>query len=450
MVLAIVFIIMVLLPAIVLWIQQDTQISVRDQKSALAFNLAEIGIDRGMWKLKSSTHTFSQASLGTVIPGYNFDTVYTDVEGGGYRIKFSSGPTAREVTISSEGKDARSQETRAIRATFKNQTIPGAVIAGGAVQWRNAFSAHWGPVLAQGSINISDANAAQDYFPRKFSRQVVQSTIGSHPRDTNGLNLPNTDNQEWWSDYPVSELPVLDFATMRASAAASGTLNVFGCSHTKPKSWDNVSNWNHPCNGTKCPGINDYSCHFQNSWNHPLARKGYVWYWDESYSNVYFTGGTSVRGHGIWGTTIVRGNLKNWAGDNYSYAGPVPAKAWEEYAKITKTTGDTASINQYPADDGYQKTRPLFNFGGETWSGGPPNSSNTDVGFRGLLYVGGNFYIEGPADVHGAVWVVGDVSKATGSERTIIFYDDSLDVPSLNVILVRTSWNEIVAAQSTW
>jgi hypothetical protein len=189
--------------------------------------------------------------------------------------------------------------------------------------------------------------------------------------------------------------------------------------------------------------------HFQNSWNHPLARKGYCWYWD---TDTIFTGDVGDEGNGIWGTVIVRGDLTNYAGDNYSYKGPVPDTAYEEYTKISKSAGDTSAKNEYPADDGYQKNRTYFNFGSETWTGGktPPPAANTDVGFRGLVYIGGDFDIEGPADINGAVYVVGNVSKAVGSERTIIFYDDGLDVPTLNVVLVRRSWDEVAPSTFTW
>jgi len=52
-------------------------------------------------------------------------------------------------------------------------------------------------------------------------------------------------------------------------------------------------------------------------------------------------------------------------------------------------------------------------------------------------------------DIYGAVWVVGNVSKAVGAERTIIFYDENLDLPTLNVVLLRRSWQEIPPS-GTW
>ena len=447
-ILAIIMVFLILMPPLIRFVQQDTKAMVKEQKRTLAFNLAEAGIDRGMWKLKSSTVTFGQAKSGTVIAGYNFDTTYQDINGGFYRIRFSSGPGSRDVTVLAEGKDRASKETRAISAIFSNQTIPGAVLSGGVITWANAFSAHWGPILAHNNINITDANAAQDYFPRKYSRQVVQTTIGSYDRDTNGLALPNTDNQEWWSDYAVPEFPILDFSALRSSASATGTLNVFNCS--KMTAGKVGADW---YGGNKCNvgGKNHNGLlHFQNSWNHPSARKMYTWYWD---GDAVFTGDVGDEGNGIWGPVIVRGNLTNYAGDNWAYSiTNVPTNAWEEYSKISKSVGDTAAKNEYPADDGYRKTSKNFSFGSQTWTGGknPPPAGNTDVGFRGLLYIGGNFDIQGPTDVHGAVWVVGSVSKTVGAERTIVFYDDSLDLPSLNVVLTRTSWNEVTPSSQAW
>jgi len=106
---------------------------------------------------------------------------------------------------------------------------------------------------------------------------------------------------------------------------------------------------------------------------HPWHASSFTWYWD---NDVIFTGGTGARGCGIIGNIIIRGNFTNYCGDNlyWNEIGlencRVPSEAWREYAKITKTTGDTAAINEYPADNGYQTCRPTFRFGAETWTGG--------------------------------------------------------------------------------
>lgn len=437
MVLLILSVTAIMIPAIVFWLRSEAKWSVKESRNTVAFNLADGAVERGMWKLKSSTSTWDAAAKGTLIAGYNNDLTYSDMPGGYYRIKFSSGPSAGRVTVIGEGKDTSSNEIRAVQVVFQNSSVPGAVIARGVITWANAFSAHWGPIMSQNNINITDANAAQDYFPRKLSKQVVTCNSKGYARDTNGLDPPNTDGVEWWSGYNVPDLPVLDFEAMKSSAIATNTYNIYGCKKTGA-SWDGRSS----CSINVTP----HAQHFGNPWYHPLARKNYTWYWD---SDVTLAGSTGDDGCGIWGTVICRGNLTLATGDNYSYTGHVPPEAWMEYGKITKSGGDTSTKNQYPADDGYQKSRSTFGFGSETWTGGPI-AGNTDIGIRGFIYCGGNLDIEGPLDINGAVWVEGTVSKAVGSERCVIFFDDTLNVPSLNVVLVRKSWAEILPSSQAW
>lgn len=45
---------LILTGALVQWVQQESKISVKHQKSTLSFHLAEAAIDRGRWKLQES------------------------------------------------------------------------------------------------------------------------------------------------------------------------------------------------------------------------------------------------------------------------------------------------------------------------------------------------------------------------------------------------------------
>lgn len=426
---------LILLESVVLWLQNESRWTAKFSRSTKAFHVAEAGIDRSLWKLKSSTGTWQNAADGVVITGYDFDKSYDDITGGEYRIKFSSGPGTNEVTIVSEGRDSSTNEIRSIQVIYKNLMIQGGVIAGGVITWSNKLQVQWAPVLSHGDIDI-DSNAASTYYPRKFSRQVVSCSDAGHPRDTNGLDPPNTDNIEWWSDYPVVEMPIIYFAGLRSSASGTGTLNVYKCTPGKGKG--------------KCNGSGGHADDFQDCDGHADSKKNYVWYWDD---NVEFTGGSDAIG--IYGSVIVRGNMRiaSNTGDNYSFTCDVPDGAWEEYAKLTKSVGDTAASDEYPADDGYQTNRATFDLGGETWAvsnGGPANAADTDVGFRGFLYVGGDLDISGPTDVYGAIWVVGNVTKAAGVSSTNIFYDENITIPTLNVILQRQLWKEIGSDTTAW
>lgn len=436
---------MMLVPLMIQWSRDESRWSVKQQKSIISFNLGDAAVDRGTWKLKSSTFSWTQAAAGTVQAGYNFDVTYSDIAGGVYRIRFSSGPVAGQVTILGEGKDLTTGQIRAVRAVYENKAIPGPMLSGGAINYQSEFECHWGPVLSHGNIAIAGA-AATDRFPRKMSKQVVSGTA-ANPRDTNGLMPPNTNNLEWWSDYPVPDLPILDFVTMRSSAAATGTLNYYttgGASGAgKCIGWGGHANCEAAANNW---AAHSGQPHFHDSNHHAQSKLNRTWYYD---SNLVMSGNLSVAGDhrlGLYGTLIVRGNLTIASGDAYSYVGPISPSAWKEYASI-----DTAANNQYPGDNGLQTNRLTFNHGGETWTGGP-TSANTDVGLRGFIYVGGNFTLNSISDIAGSVWVIGATTVGPSvTERALVFYEDvGANVPILNVILDRQSWDETTPSLIAW
>jgi hypothetical protein len=446
-----VLMLMILLPLMVQWGSQESKYSVKDQQTTTTFNIAEGAVDRGLWKLKSSTSTWAAAVVGTVIPGYNLDVVYTDIIGAVYRLRFSSGPIVNQVTVLAEGKDLKSDQTRALSVVFENRSIPGPILSGGMVDYADTFDAQWGPIMSQGNIMIS-GTAASRYYPRKFSKQVVTGT-SSKPRDTTGLNPPNSDNIEWWSDYPVPDLPILDFTTMRASATASGTLNYR--TNTGTSGSGRCTGWSGmgTCTSAGSSAASHFhatTCHFFNSNNHAQSKNNRLWYWDNDLiMSGNMTSGTCKR-LGLYGTVIVRGNMTIDSGDCYAYTGPVPATAWREYSKISSTLNDTATLNQYPADNGFRTNRLTFNHGGESWSGGPP-TGNTDVGIRGFIYSGGNMTFNSLSDISGALWVVGNVvNNDTSGERVLVFYEPNLNLPLLNVVVGRMSWDEVTPSAIPW
>ncbi len=415
----IVMLLLIIVPAMVAWVQQDTKLSVKDRKTTTAFNLAEAGIDRAYWKLKSSTSTWANARAGISLSGYAFDTNYTDVAGGVYRISITSGPSTDQVQVIAEGRDLLGKEKRAIQVQYTNSSIPGGLISGAAISEGGTSIVHWGPMLAMNNITLT-GSAASRYFPRKLSKQAVVGTVGN-PRDTNGITPPNTDNLEWWSSYAVPELPTFDFAALRSSAAATNTLNCNGTvtgTHT-----------NHVACGSTCT-----NCSVVNITNDSHYLNDEVWYWD---NNVSFTGSS-----GIKGTVIVRGNMSTAGTDSYNPPNVhVPATAWKEYQKF-----DTSSTNQYPGDLGLSTSAASYNIGacGVTCEG---SASGSDIGFYGFVYVGGTINMTGDSDIYGAVWVQ---SGWSGSGNVMIFYNDTLVLPQLNVTLTRDSWRERTPSVSAW
>jgi Tfp pilus assembly protein PilX len=412
---------LIIVPAAVKWMQQDTKMSVKNSQSSTAFNLAEAAIDRGMWKLKSSTATWDDAATGIAPAGYNFDVTYNDVPGGTYRVKLSS-YTGGYVEIWGEGRDGLRKETRSIKAVYANLSVPGAIMAGGALSEAGLAIVHWGPILAWNTITIS-GTGLNHHYPRKLSKQtVVSSPSGSY--DTNGLTPPNTDNLEWWSDYDVPDLPLLDFNTLRSSAIATNTLNCYG----------NYDSNTHqvPCNVSKS---ND---NVKNIYKDNRNALNYVWYWDNSV-NMITTG--------IKGTTIVRGNLYTSSDDMYNDPGnadvnlKMPSNAWIEYQKV-----DTSAKNNYPGDIGLQSSNNYYRLGSCS-SSCEGSLSGGDLGFYGFVYVGGDVNFQGDADIYGAVWVVGSWSAAGNN---LVFYDSTLTLPKLNVVLVRQSWQETSPSGTAW
>lgn len=137
-----VLVLLILVPLLVQWSSQESKWAVKDQQTTTAFNIAEGAVDRGMWKLKSATGTWQSALAGTVIPGYDLDVVYSDIEGANYRLRFTSGPSVGQVTVFAEGKDLRSGQIRALKTVFEDRAIPGPILSSGMVDYADTFDAH--------------------------------------------------------------------------------------------------------------------------------------------------------------------------------------------------------------------------------------------------------------------------------------------------------------------
>jgi Tfp pilus assembly protein PilX len=483
---------------LVQWLGNDMKWSLGREKSTDAINLAEAGINRAQWKLQSSTSTWAAAIAGQVITGYDFDTTYTDIAGGTYRIMISSPSSSNQtVMITSEGRDNSTLQTRAISAVYKNLAIYSPLMANGNITWGSGLVPFWGPVMSQGNIALSSDAVAMYGFPRKLANGVVTGTA-AHPRDTNGLLPPNTDNVEWWSSYQgVPNVPVLDFIALRSSAAVTGTLNVYGCRNSGSWTYTNntpspftvhTANVNGPwdlrasCGSSNATSPNNantpHSQHFGDSTNYVASElgdvnhtKNYVWYWD---GDLTLTGACGYAGNkdtALRGIIIVMGNLTIDSGGDLVYNGHVPTNAWMDqeeelaatYSGGVQTAGpvlDTfASGAWYPADTGVHQNSATWNFG-NTGAGAyqwqQPGSGNAGwfntVGLKGFVYVGKNLYIDNFLDINGAVWINGAVTSNYASATSFcgVLYDDTLQVPTLNVILVQQSWQEVTPSSTPW
>jgi hypothetical protein len=473
-VMAILVVLVLIIGGLVSWLQIDSQWSVNNQKKTVAINLAQAGLDRAQWKLQSSTATWLAAAAGnlnSLVAGYNFDITYTDIPGGSYRILITSGPSSGGsctpgscVTIISEGRDNSTNQVRAVSSIYKNQTIYSAMMSGGNVSWAQGLGIYWGPIITQGSIQLMDDNVARRYFPQKFAKGDVIGTA-ANPRDVTYPQPPNTDNAEWWANYPgVPGVPLLDFAAMRSSAAATGTLNVYGCGCAAVPQYTvngvTVAAWDTNRNAGTCANDGDtapHNTHLGNSTNIYGVlgldpNQDYVWYWDGDVA-LQGDGYNGSNATSLRGTIVVRGDLTINSSGDMVYSGHVPANAWMQEQRLLINTNDTAAWGEYPGDIGFHQSTGTFHFGVDSWCepGLGCGWVNT-VGIQGFVYVGGDLNIVNFLDINGAVWVNGNVVSNYNNPSAFcgLMYDDTLNVPALNVILLRQSWQEVPASSTPW
>ena len=518
----------IIVPAMVQWAMQESRGATKNRNTTVAFNLAQAAVDRGMWMVKSTTITWAAATAGTVLTGYNFDTTYTDIPGGTYRIKITPVVVGgSSVTIVGEGRDNLTKETRAISAVYLNQTIYSPIMTQGITNWGKGLGVFWGPLMSQGNITMCDDSSVNQWgYPRKFARGVVQAwncpsgvcagscpMSTSYPRDVNGPMPPNTGGAagitEWTSlDTAIPELPIIDFPTLKSSATASFTWNVYGCvginSYTKVGTtytvtgvcpWDTRSSCQSLVPTTPACGqagnisgtwqnYASHTTHFGNPLNHPAAitsranNTPLVWFYDGdltlsgnycsnnsgapsrgcSYPCSNFTTGQSA---GFYGTLIVKGNLTIDTPGEYFYNGHVPANAWQDQQLIVMTspgvyTADSSNSAEYPADTGLHQNAATFNFGPSgTWTqAGGGGTVYATVGMRGFIYVGGNITFNQFMDTNGAIWIQGNMTSsgagAALSNYSAIYFNDQLNLPTLNVILMLQSWKEVQASATVW
>jgi len=402
MVLTTLLFLLIMVPVIEKFVRNEGKWSMKARKTSLAFNLAEAGIDRAVWKLTESMDMWYATSTGT-ISDYNYDKAYTDVEGGEYTIEISSHPTAfKKRIIKSVGKDFSSKEFRSIKVIYKNTASADFAIRAQDDITNEGGNAHieWGMVMS--GVNI---DADQRTYPRYYSAGHVSPQDG-------GSTLPGTDDLYWWSYYDIPPMPSVDFGFYLASATAAGA---------------------DPCGG------NYYT-------NGDRTFKGCE---DLSENTYYVTGDLTFKtgkgGNHIRGTLIVLGDILfsgNGGSDSSdgNYDADVPPEAWKEYGNAWSyyinefdpfcphATYATAEAANYLA---VGVTYPL-----------------THVLLRGFLYTGGSQGLQGGGNgaFHGVL--MSEQNAAMSTSNFIIYYDvevaAGIQIDGLN--LVRESWHEITSA----
>lgn len=397
-VLALLLVLMIIVPAMVKYIQGEASWSTKQARNTDAFQLAEAAVDRGYQKVTESTTTWQSVQNGTQQLGFHFDRDYTELPQGDYTISITSGPGTQVVTIIGIGRDAMHKEVRALQVIYANAAMSNISIMGvnGVDMSGKNVEVEWGSVVSQKTITIGSK-----LHPSFYSAASIDL-------DSNGATPPNCDgpNCWWWHSYygNTPPTPNVDFAAYKSSAQASG---------------------NDSCgNAYYQSGNYSGSC-------------------DDTQGKTYYIEGnwTSFKS-GIVGNVIVLGNMSWTAGKQDTvgaYNATMPAYAWKQYCNDWSVyqAWDPAAVAQ-PACFGSLNNS--YAASGVT--------VNISPAIHGFVYVGGTLSIPnggGSSDlVHGVILVQGSADINTNS-KAHIYYDNSIAMNTFTtkILLTRTSWQDL-------
>lgn len=408
MILVLLTIFMITIPAIVRLVRNESLWTVKQVKSTVAFHSAEAGIDRACWKLQES-RLWQDAATGVFIAGYRNDTVYTDVNGGEYKILITTGQTSSQVTIVTRGRDTVRNEVRAIECVLDQTVLEGATHVDGGIKFKKKLRVEWGPIYSHDTIEL-DANIDKDVdpWPRKFC------AVGIKNRDTNPAapnGGPPWDIYDYAAYQDIGEAPEINLAYYAQKAKNSQI----------PA----------PDKGTQDPPGSGYivgDALFKTMGSGKAATDYYI---SNSTTVIYVTGTGTHKGDEdgdcrldgkAWvdvEALVVTGHIHIHS-DGRPYAATIPLTASQEY--------------QYNPDA-------VSWWNSKGWTNGGTYTI-PDCVFHGFLYVGGDFHCSGGVNsICGTVAVDGDMNVNTMT----IFYDKSVaETVSLKSSTFRkTSWKEL-------
>jgi hypothetical protein len=359
--------------------------------------------------------------------------VYSDVEGGDYRVQITSHPTlSKALRVVSTGKERSGRELRAVEVVLKKSAVDSALYAP-TIGLTGSARIFWGPFMALGSIHMT--GSSNQLMPRKMSRGVITASGGYPDRDTNPT-APNTDSREWWSynSYPVPDSLTVDLNYYKTVAQTQGLY------YTSNQTLSSVVD----TDDTK------------------------VRYFDGC--NARFSGSKHFRG-----VLVVLGDL-DFIGSGKEPEGlyyfTPPPQAWQEYQKNSPNGGDTCTgtdtsggggygaaddgnyrnnanaegdktcFHQYPGDGGYHVVESSYSIKdgclAHSQSGGGGGESPS---FKGFVFVRGQISCAGSSVIHGAIYM--DTGASWGGGSFQIFYDETLSVRTLGNTFSRVSWKEV-------
>lgn len=405
----------ILVPAMILWVQNETRWSMKQQRNMSAFQLAEAAIDRGYARVTVSTGDWNAIQAGNIPSTYLFNTTYTDLSSGTYTVKIASGPEEQQVTLYGVGRDYYEKETRAIKAIYTNSPLGDIAIMGGTgVDFSgNNMTVNWGAIVSPKSINTDGNLYPQFYSAADIDLDTTVPGNATPNEDTAGV---------WWHSYyaGIPPMPKIQFAAYQKLAEDAGA-----------------------------PADVDCGASYYIVGDHQLGdNAGSSACTDVSGNTYYITGNvTELLGH-IIGNVIVIGNFTT---GNGSLAGAaetveVPRTAWKQY-------GYTGAWASYRSE--WDATKPAAFPGKNSSYKSPEGQTTTTSAFGGTLspvihgfvYVGGNF--SGPGGggnvdfVVGVIYVKGYVSLNSSSHVAVYYDTDAASaIMTSNIYLTRESWED--------
>ena len=411
----------ILVPVMVMFVQQEAKWSTRQTNTTVAFHQAEAGTEKALLAMTISTATWvsiQKCTFGGGNPcspsGFSFDQVYSDIGGGSYAVYITSGPSSEQATIYSVGRDFKKGEVRSLKVIYSNAPLGNvAIYAGNGILVSGGVTVEWGAIITPVSI---DFGTTMPTYPQAYSAGAIAPAASALPPRCDSPNCV-----QWHSYYPnIPPSPAIDLTTYKSSAQATSTY------YSGNQTWENATA--NPANQY----VNPYNTVPYTS------TAGYTTYID---GNLYVNSSDKMTNYK--GTLIVMGTFStangSW-GDGCATM-VLPQKAWMQYG------------NNWAHYDFNDATKPASFPGvnssylspsGTTYTNCPPNKT----ALSGFMYVQGDFVTGGgggSTDVYGSLYVVG-TSSATSNSGVTVYYNDGAvnDLQTTQVLLSRTWWQDVV------
>ncbi len=374
---------MLLIPIIVYLLTQEGKWSIKERRTTAAYQAAETGVDRAIWKLNENPTNWASVAFGGTVAGYTGNTVYNVYASSNstaviaqYKVNITSGASSSEVLIISKGRDISTNEIRTLQVSF----VSTGTISGDGInfldfneQWQARIYVHWGKVT---SYTTMDATIAP-WFPRKYCAGPI---IG---RDTDPTP-PNTDGVEYWAFQNLGTPPQVNLAYYAQVAKNSVVPVSVGGGSISP--------------GVASPAGSGY---FPASLNGGSIKISGNYYFSSSTSVIYTDGDIHLEDPCFEDVfALICEGTVNFNSSGIPYTANVPSGAAIEYVK------------QVQMNPGY------------TYPGqGSPTYTITQCGFHGFLYSGGQFQKK-----PGAEFMCGVLrcDSTINAEDLTVYYDPSV------------------------